>query len=84
MNSYIAAYGMKSNQVYRERFELHQAQLQMFTERLSFLTENIPRLFEAHEEEEFRVRFKAIFLYSTCASNYIIRVDYFVSHVIKI
>jgi hypothetical protein len=64
MNSYIAAYGMKSNQVYREHFETHQAQLQIFTEGLSFLTENIPRLFEPHEEDEFRVRFKAILLYS--------------------
>lgn len=79
-NSYIAAFGLNRDDIYRQEFETHQAQVELLTERLSLLTESISRSFQTGDERDLHARFKAIILTSGALSLYIRRVDLFMSN----
>uniref|UniRef100_A0A7S3P536 RBR-type E3 ubiquitin transferase n=1 Tax=Amphora coffeiformis TaxID=265554 RepID=A0A7S3P536_9STRA len=80
LNSYIAAFGLNRDNVYKHEFETHQAQVELLTERLSQLTESLEgESFKAGEEKVFQARLKSILLTSGALSLYIRRVDLFMS-----
>lgn len=80
LNSYIAAFGLNRDFSYRKEFETHQAQVEVLTERLSLLTENIPAVFQEGEEKELRSRMQAISLTGSALALYIRRIDLFMSN----
>jgi hypothetical protein len=79
-NSYISAFGLNRDDVYREEFETHQAHVTSLTERLSLLTANLPDDFDTEEENQVRSRFQAIRLTSSAVSLYIQRIDAFMAN----
>ena len=80
LNSYIAAFGLNRDDVYRKEFETHQAQVELLAERLSLLTENISKTFEPGEENELRSRLQSVLLTGGALSLYIRRIDLFMSN----
>lgn len=80
LNSYIAAFGLNRDDVYRREFETHQAQVELLTERLDLLTQSVAEDFQVGEEKDLRARFKGVFLTSGALSLYIRRVDLFMSN----
>lgn len=84
LNSYIAAFGLNRDDVYKEEFETHQAQVELLTERLSLLTENIHAVFEPGEAQQLRSRFQAIMLTGGALALYIRRIDLFMSNVMSL
>lgn len=73
--SYIAAYGMKDEQVRRKIFESHQGALELLTETLSGLTElNLDTLYVERGEKTLRLHLRAISFYSSVVEKYIDRI----------
>lgn len=79
-NSYVSAFGLNRDDVYRQEFETHQAHVTSLTERLSLLTANLPDDFDTEEEKLVRSRFQAIRLTSSAISLYIQRIDAFMAN----
>jgi hypothetical protein len=79
-NSYVSAFGLDRDDVYRQEFETHQAHVTSLSERLSLLTANLPDDFDTEEEKLVRSRFQAIRLTSSAISLYIQRIDAFMAN----
>jgi hypothetical protein len=70
-NSYIASFGLRSEAAKLGILESHQSALEMFTERLSQLTEtNLQRCFLEKGEQGVTSHFRGLSFYRVSVENY--------------
>jgi hypothetical protein len=70
-NSYIASFGLRNDPTGLGVLESHQAALEMFTERLSQLTEtNLHRLYLEKGEQRVKAHFRGLAFYRASVVNY--------------